>query len=703
MRRVTNERTTRAVRRRAAGGGRAAVGALLAAGWLLAAAPSARPGADPPPPPTAAPGVPATSGAAPGYVDDAACATCHAELATSFGEVGMARSFYRPSPERDVETLSGPGATYVHEPSGRVYEMERRDGELVFRRFERGPDGASINRFETEVEWILGSGNHSRTYLYRNPAGELYQLPLAWYSQEGRWAMAPGFDAPDHPGVLRRVMRECMFCHDAYPEAPAGSDAAAAPDVFPDDLPEGIGCQRCHGPGAEHVRLAAGGLGSPRRIRESIVNPARLDPVRRDDVCWQCHMQPSVVIPAVRRLGRGTWSYRPGEPLSEYMVHVDVEENERSRGDRFEINHHPYRLRQSRCWTESARRLSCLTCHDPHRKVPETGRAAHYRAACLTCHETADCGVEHAVGLPAELAAVDRLDCVSCHMPKRRTQDVVHVVMTDHLIRRRPGGAELTAPREERDPVVEAVELLEPERAPAEPLGRLYATLGFVKVAGGLSPEALDRLAASLRSASELPEVAEEGNDARLDLATGQLKARDWDAAAATLEEMLSGSRPDPLTLELLGLARNGQGRRGDALALVARAAAAPGARPEAHYNLGRLLLTDGRTAEADASFERAVALRPTFADAWHQLGRVRATRGDVPTAIEAQRRALAVEPRLPAPYLDLADLLVASGEPEEARRWLRHGVEVAADPGELVEALAALEPEPAGAGGGSR
>jgi hypothetical protein len=29
-------------------------------------------------------------------------------------------------------------------------------------------------------------------------------------------------------------------------------------------------------------------------------------------------------------------------------------------------------------------------------------------------------------------------DCITCHMPKRRTEDVEDVAMTDHLIQRRP-------------------------------------------------------------------------------------------------------------------------------------------------------------------------------------------------------------------------------------------------------------------------
>src|SRR2546422_6611317 len=40
-------------------------------------------------------------------------------------------------------------------------------------------------------------------------------------------------------------------------------------------------------------------------------------------------------------------------------------------------------------------------------------------------------------------------DCVGCHMPKRRTDDVVHVVMTDHLIQRHKPAGDLLAPKAE--------------------------------------------------------------------------------------------------------------------------------------------------------------------------------------------------------------------------------------------------------------
>ncbi len=113
--------------------------------------------------------------------------------------------------------------------------------------------------------------------------------------------------------------------------------------------------------------------------------------------------------------------------------------------------------------------MSCLTCHDPHREVPPAERATHYRSACLGCYQVDACRLEEMAGPTVPEVAAD--DCVACHMPKRRTQDVVQVVMTDHLIRRQPGGLELVAPTVEEDPVIDDVLFLDPATAPAGALG----------------------------------------------------------------------------------------------------------------------------------------------------------------------------------------------------------------------------------------
>ncbi len=654
----------------------------MAASWAAAEAPPT-----PAPDPLAVRGYTVTGGAAPGYVEDRVCGSCHPDLFESYQEVAMARSFYRPRPENLIEDFE---SSYHHEPSRRHYRMARRGDGLVMMRHQLDAEGQPIHKVEIEVDWILGSGNQSRTYLYRTPGGELYQLPLAWYSRTRSWGMAPGFDRADHLGLLRRVRRECMFCHNAYPDAPAGSDVHNAPDVYPEELPEGLGCQRCHGPGAEHSRIAMRESVDFERLYATIVNPGDLEPELRDDVCYGCHMQPSVAIPGIRRLGRADYSFRPGESLADYLVATDVVEAGKDKTERFEINHHPYRLEQSRCFEASEGAMSCLTCHDPHRKVPEAERVAHYRAACLGCHQVEACRLEE---MASEVAvpAVAADDCAGCHMQKRRTQDVVRVLMTDHRIRRRPGGPELLATlAEAADPILDDVVFLRPEQVPEGALGKLYRAYTVSEFSSGAyapAVEALERLLAEVRPPELEPYFA---------LAKGQMKHRRLGAAERTLEEILKRSPDYPTALERLGILQERFGQREQAVATILEALEGGPERAATRYNLGALLNKLGRFAEAVPHLERAVELTPNMNGGWYQLGEAQARLGAVDDAVASYRRALELDPTHSRAYLALGRLLIRQDRRAEALRYWRHGAEHAKQPERIVKALAEAEREPA-------
>lgn len=636
------------------------------------------------PDPLASRGIAPTVGAAPGYVEDRVCAECHREIWTTYQQVGMARSFARPGSAERIEDFAQ--SAFAHAASKQNFEMSWRGERLLFRREQRDAAGRPINVWEHEVDWILGSGNHARTYLYRTEGGELYQLPIAWYTQEGKWGMAPGFDRSDHDGVLRRVRRECMFCHNAYPDAPQGSDLHDAQQTYPEKLPEGIGCQRCHGPGAEHVRRALTAPKVGAAIRAAIVDPGALSKPRMEDVCFECHLQPSVAIQGLRRYGVGDWSFRPGQDLAAYQVAVDVEEEGVAAGDRFEINHQAYRLRQSRCYLKSAD-LSCLTCHDPHVKIPTAERAEHYSSACLGCHEghkPEACGI----GGTAETdSAIDPKDCVSCHMPQRRPSDVVHVVMTDHKIQIPKAGVDLVAPRAETDPVITGLRLLEPETLPGA-VAEIYRAGTAVRAVR--STAALDRLE-TLLATGKPSEI-----EPYLDLAEGQLGARRFAAAEKTLRAVLSRSPGRPLALEWLGIALTGQGKNDEAISTLRAVLAASEkngspARPESLFNLG-LLRVDRAPERALADFDRALALRGNQVAAWFYRG-IALERLDRRSEAEAAyQRALEIDPRFTRGYLALAESALVRGDKSAARRWLAQGADVAADP---VRARAALEALP--------
>ena len=68
----------------------------------------------------------ATKTPASGYVAANTCAACHAEIAKSYRQTGMGRSFYRASVGDTVEDYAHNRLS--HPPSGRFYTMIQRDG-----------------------------------------------------------------------------------------------------------------------------------------------------------------------------------------------------------------------------------------------------------------------------------------------------------------------------------------------------------------------------------------------------------------------------------------------------------------------------------------------------------------------------------------------------------------------------------------------
>ncbi|MGE0684666.1 MAG: tetratricopeptide repeat protein [Candidatus Binatia bacterium] len=618
-------------------------------------------------------GFPVTQGAAPGFIDDKACAVCHREITQSYQTMGMAKSFAKPKAEVFIEDFAN--NHYYHAPSQRHYEMIRRGDQLFFKRYQLDAKNQPINVFETEVAWILGSGHQARSYLYRTENGELYQLPIGWYTQGRHWGMSPGFDQKDHFGLQRQVRRECLFCHNAYPEAPAGSDQHRQPQTFPSQLPEGIGCQRCHGPGAEHVRQAVSGELDPAKLRAAILNPGRLPPAQQLQVCYQCHMLPTVSMIGVRRFECDDYSFRPGQFLNDYLLHVDTMEEGSERGDRFEINHHPYRLAQSRCFKESQGALTCLNCHNPHRKTPESERLAHYQAACLKCHQPHQ---EKTIGI-----AQQNQDCVSCHMPRRRTRDVVQVVMTDHKIQRKPSGAELTAPLHESLPIITGVEFLEPERAPTGALAEVYRTVTVIR--NRPDAGAIDWLR------KQLPTAQPESLTPYFDLAKAQLKFQRYKDAEETLKLIFEKAPNDPLALSWAAVANLGAGKTAEAEPLLLKSLTLAPEQAETFHNLGLLLVSVGRYEEATKRLQHSLALRANNARGWMTLGNAYAKLGDSAHAYEAHKRALEIDPTLDRAYLGIAAALREKGEQAEARRYLEHGKRVARRTAQIVKDLATL------------
>src|SRR5262249_25651923 len=47
---------------------------------------------------------------------------------------------------------------------------------------------------------------------------------------------------------------------------------------------------------------------------------------------------------------------------------------------------HVEQMHQSRCFRQSARKLGCVSCHDPHALPAPKEKVSFYRGRCLSCH-----------------------------------------------------------------------------------------------------------------------------------------------------------------------------------------------------------------------------------------------------------------------------------------------------------------------------
>lgn len=348
------------------------------------------------------------------YVGMETCRECHASIYESFMRTGMGQSFGVATKAKSSADFSGSA----------IYDKWR---DFHYKAFWRG-DSMYISEFRSEgkdtlhmrtehVSYVVGSGQHTNSHIMES-GGYLTQLPMTYYTQEGRWDLPPGFENGNNSRFDRKIGLECMSCHNGYPEFEKGSENKYR------KVMKGVDCERCHGPASFHVAEKKKGVVVDIRTETdySIVNPAKLPAKLQIDVCQRCHLQGNAVLAE----GKSFFDFRPGMPLSDVM-HVFVARYEHD--DSFIMASHADRLSQSACFAAGQGKgnkkhaLTCVNCHNPHVSVKETGREI-FNATCKGCHEQSDDHVKQ----------VGKDDCVSCHMPRSGSSDIPHVVITDHRI-----------------------------------------------------------------------------------------------------------------------------------------------------------------------------------------------------------------------------------------------------------------------------
>jgi predicted CXXCH cytochrome family protein len=307
----------------------------------------------------------------------------------------------------------------------------------------------------------------------------------------------------------------------------------------------------------------------------------------------QCHLEG---LSRIARRGHRVDDFRAGQRLSDVLtVFVSAAHDHQTPG----AVSHVESLAASRCKQASGDRMTCTTCHDPHRTPAASERDTYYRQRCLSCH----------AALASDHHANER-SCTTCHMPRLDSPDVAHTAVTDHRILKRP--------RADREPPAAADVRLAPfgatEAAPRD-LGLAYAEIA---PRGGTYGEqrAVELLEQSSASQPDDPEVL-----TRL----GFLRQERGHAAEAAelYRRALETGATKPVAAANLAIIRAQQGALGEALELWQAGFTAQPYVEEIGLNLALGQCLAGAESKAAATIDRLLLFVP-------DSDRARALRGEI-------------------------------------------------------------------------
>jgi hypothetical protein len=152
-----------------------------------------------------------------------------------------------------------------------------------------------------------------------------------------------------------------------------------------------------------------------------------------------------------------------------------------------------------------------------------------------------------------------------------------------------------------------------------------------------------------------------------LALALKALQARDLAQAARHCEAALREQPEHADALKILSGVRFMEGRLGEALATLERAAALDPKDPKVHANLGSILTRMERPEDAVACYRRALALAPDYAEAHYNLGATLAALDRQEEALACYDKVLALAPNHSRALINRGSVLSALNRHEEA------------------------------------
>jgi predicted CXXCH cytochrome family protein len=326
------------------------------------------------------------------YVSSAACQSCHSEVFDRWKKTRMANVVLDPKvhPEAIIPDLSKPDPL--------------------------------VNFNKDDVAFVYGSKWKQR--YFKKVGDDYFPLSAQWDVTHHLWRkyfVPNGADwwVPFYPAdnMQRPTGPLCDGCHSVNY------------DIKTKSVTEwNVGCESCHGAGSAHVA-------DP--VRNTIINPARLDYVGANDTCIRCHSQGQPKTnPIDGKYYDWPVGFHMGLNLDDFWKLEDHKLGETTFTHFADGTAHKNRM-QGNDFVSSlmyARGVTCFSCHDPHGSENDAMLRKPGSGVCLTCHGPNTQNGPHAASIEEHThhpAGSPGSECVACHMPKIE-QTIADVNVASH-------------------------------------------------------------------------------------------------------------------------------------------------------------------------------------------------------------------------------------------------------------------------------
>lgn len=636
-----------------------------------------------------------------GFVGSQACVPCHQAQSEAYLDSHHAKALVTPGTELGKTRFDGQHQT--SKLGGRT-EFSLRHGAPVVTTLTASGKPATFPIQYVSGVWPL------EQYVVATERGKLQSLGVVWDSRAseaggGQWFHVYGKAgiAPSDPLFFSAPAQSwnhiCADCHSTWVER--RYDAAA--DSFDTRWAElSVGCEACHGPGAEHVRTAK--TAAPGHLPAAF--PVRLEaaepwlpaatgspaPRARDavqvEVCAPCHSRRTPIKEGFVASDPFLDSFQP-DLLRPARYHADGQVE----GEVYEWGS----FLQSRMYHAG---VTCSDCHDAHSgKLMAPGNAL-----CVRCHEPKRFDVpahsHHETGVGAKAPR-----CIDCHMPPATFMQIDE--RRDHSIRiPRPDlSVQYGTPNacngcHDQKSAAWARDSVAKWTPGSTPRPHFVEALAKDRQGALDAPRALRALGAN----AQAPAVARATALERLGSYSGEKTRQTLQAALASSDGLvvygavLGAAQLPPaprvaLLLPLLEhplrgvrvavgkalagapletLPEQARAALGRVFAEVEQSFAVGASQPQTHVEQSAFELARGRFAEAEAALHKALRLQPCLAEAQLNLADLARQKGDEAAAERAIRAALQCNPEYATAHHALGLWQIRAQRPKAAVPSLR-------------------------------